>query len=103
MPYTLPPFESIPLAELERSEVIEVLVWADGVVDAGPRLQLRPVLSQIRVDLPDLVELLAMRPLGALDVALQLRATGWDHEEGHAPSRAGRLKGAVKLTAPIDL
>ncbi len=44
-----------------------------------------------------------MRPLRALDVALQFGAVGRDHEQLDPPCRTRRLKRTPKLTAPIDL
>lgn len=65
---------SIAFTVLKGCEIVQVLVRPHRVVDVRPGLQLFAMGVQLRLHLPDLIEFFAMRPLGALDVALQLGA-----------------------------
>src|SRR5712692_3810416 len=103
MPYTLPLSVVVAFTILQRSQIVQVLVRPHGVVDMRPGLQLDLMLVQPRGDLPHLVELLAVRTLRPLDMALQFGAVRRDDEEEEAARCAGRLKRAPKLTAAVDL
>jgi hypothetical protein len=49
------------------------------------------------------IELFPIRPLGAFDMALELRAAGRDDEQGQLPGGTGAFKRAAELTALVDL
>src|SRR5712691_5113579 len=96
MPYTLPLSRVVAFTILQRNQIVQVLVRPHGVVDMRPGLQLDPMFVQPRGDLPHLVELLAVRTLRPLDMALQFGAVRRDYEEEEAARCAGRLKRAPK-------
>src|SRR3990172_3258343 len=87
---------------LGRGEVAERLVRPDRVVGGLPRPQLGLERAEIGLGVGDLVELLGVGPVGALDRAVELGAARRQDEEGDAPRLAVRLELGHELAAAVD-
>ena len=89
--------------ELGGGEIAEGLVRPDGVVSALPGHELAVQGGDLQGEGGDLMELLRVGALGALDAPIQLgRARGQD-EEVDAACLAGLLEGGLELGASVHL
>ena len=88
---------------LLRSKVSEGLVWSDGVVDAFPGSQSPVEGLDLKVTVIELIELLGMSALCALDMAIEFGRARRQHEQRQPLPLAGLLKDGLELTAAIDL
>jgi hypothetical protein len=83
--------------------VVQGLVRPYRVVDPLPVQELGPEVGYGEVRVDDLIELLGVGTMGALDTAVEFRAVRRQDEEPDAPLLAGLLKGSLELRAAIHL
>ncbi len=91
------------LEELQRREVSEGLMGADGVVGVLPTKELVVQRAQSPVGWRDFVKLLGVGALGALNVGVEFGRAGREHEQGQAAPLAGEFEFGGELAAAIDL
>ena len=76
---------------------------SDVVILVGALLELMIQALHRHVQVRDLIELLPGRPIGPLDVSVELGATGRVDVERKADLAAGLLELGFELRAPVDL
>ena len=89
--------------ELLGCEVAQGLVGTEGVVHSFPGQELLVEGGHLQREAVDFIELLRMRPLGALYTSVELGGARWEDKEADTPLLAGLLKGCLELASPIDL
>src|SRR5262249_29982949 len=89
--------------ELARRAIAQGLMRPDGVVDPFPFREWAIDRRYGPLELGDLVEFLGVGPLGAFDVAIELRGARRQHEEAPPSPLTGLLELGEELRAPVDL
>jgi transposase len=89
--------------ELLRSSVAEGLMGADGVVGPLPVLEFLVERGDLERAGGDLIKLLRMGALGALDRAVEFGRAGRQDKEPQPALLAGVFEGGGELTAAVDL
>ena len=82
---------------MEGSEIVQGLVWADGVVDTLPGHELPVQGSHLQGEVIDLVELLGMGALGQLHAAIELGRARGQHKQPNVPLMAGLFETRLEL------
>ena len=91
------------LEEFERSEVVERLVGADGVVDVFPATELGTELRDVPAIRDHLIELLVVRAMGAFDLPVKLGRARWEDEERQVSLLASDFEFGSEFAAAIHL
>src|SRR6266566_4533650 len=78
-------------------------MWPHRVVDPLPLSQLAVEFLHLQRAGRDLIKLLGVSPLGALDRAVELRRSRWQNEQAQAALLAGLLEVGGELGTAIHL
>jgi hypothetical protein len=89
--------------ELLRSSVAQGLVGADGVVGPLPLLPLLIELGDLERAGGDLLKLLRVGAVSALDVAIEFGGARRNNEHRQSALSTRLFEGGIAFTAPIDL
>ena len=88
---------------LLRGLAVESLVRADAVVDGFPFAKGAVEGLDLQIAVVDIVELLDVGSVGALDMAIELGGARGQDEEADAPLLTGVFEDSVELRAAVDL